>query len=108
MVIKKYTVYWVDLDSDEDLRTRPRRMHPCVAVSPDELNLHLQTVMVAPLTPVRNNYPWRPACTIKGKRNLIALDQIRTVNKESVNTAYGRLSKADMNRMQKTLNEMFL
>lgn len=120
MAIRKYTVYWTALNYEEDngsttgtinnrstTRPRPTQMFPYVVVSPDELNLHLQTVMVAPLTSSPNNYPWRPACTIKGKKHQIALDQIRTVAKENLHTSYGRLNKVEIVRMQKKLNEMF-
>lgn len=120
MAIKKYTVYWTALNRKETIQTdvenmdrltsprpRPTHMYPCVVVSPDELNLHLQTVMVAPLTTSSGNYPWRPVCTIQGKKHQIALDQIRTVTKENLHTVYGRMNKTDIVRMQKSLNEMF-
>lgn len=120
MAIRKYTIYWTALNQGEcqeynpeplnslaSARPRPAHMYPCVVVSPDELNLHLQTVMVAPLTSSPNSYPWRPSCVVKGKKHQIALDQIRTVAKENLHTAYGRLNKTEIGCMQKKLNEMF-
>lgn len=115
MVIRKNTLYWVDLgpepaalpEEERPRRSKPRRMQPCVVVSPDELNQYLDTVMVAPLSQVPESYPWRPTCNVKGRRGSIALDQIRTVRKEKLNTAYGRLSKSEVKKLQEKLYEMF-
>lgn len=39
-----------------------RKTRPCVVISPDELNRHLRTVIVAPMTTGSQAYPWRVAC----------------------------------------------
>ena len=56
-----------------------RKTRPCVVVSPDELNTHLRTVIVAPLT-TGGSYPFRVPCTFQGKSGHVVLDQIRTVD----------------------------
>jgi len=51
-------------------------------VSPDELNLHLRTVIVAPMTTGGQAYPWRVACRFQNRSRFVALDQLRTVVRE--------------------------
>ena len=58
-----------------------RKTRPCPIVSPDELNLQLRTVVVAPMTTGGRAYPWRPSCRFQGRIGFIALDQVRTVDK---------------------------
>src|SRR2546422_1707757 len=53
---------------------------PCVVVSPDELNRHLHTVMIAPMTTGGQAYPWRVTCRFQGRAGFVALDQVRTVD----------------------------
>jgi mRNA interferase MazF len=53
-----------------------------VIVSPDELNQHLRTVLIAPLTTGGRPYPWRVECRIQDQQGRVALDQLRTVDRE--------------------------
>ena len=56
-----------------------RKTRPCVIVSPDELNRHLRTVIVAPMTTGGQAYPWRIACRFQQRDGFIAIDQLRTI-----------------------------
>ena len=69
-------VYLVRLDPRQGGEIKKTR--PCVIVSPDELNQHLQTVIVAPMTTGGHAYPWRPRCRFQGRAGVVALDQLRT------------------------------
>src|SRR5438309_1532265 len=60
-----------------------RKTRPCVVVSPDELNAHLRTFIVAPLTTGGHPYPFRIPCRFAGRVGHVVLDQIRTVDQES-------------------------
>ena len=44
-----------------------RKTRPCVVVSPDELNAHLRTFSVAPLTTGGHPYPFRVSSRFQGK-----------------------------------------
>jgi len=79
-----------------------RKTRPCVVVSPDELNHHLNRVIVAPLTTGGRPYPWRVACEFEGRSGSVALDQLRTVEK-----ALGTLRPATFEAVLNTLREMF-
>lgn len=54
---------------------------PAVIVTPEELNAHLSTVLVVPLTTGRS-YPFRISTKVPGKDGLAAIDPIRTVDKQ--------------------------
>lgn len=84
-----------------------RKTRPCVVVSPDELNAHLRTFIVAPLTTGGHPYPFRVACRFRGRRGSAVLDQLRTVDQERIVRTLGRLSPATMARILGVLQEMF-
>jgi len=76
-------------------------------VSPDELNHHLRTVMVAPMATGGHAYPFRPACRFGGKEGRVALDQLRTVDRERLRKRLGTLTSATLAAVFGTLAEMF-
>lgn len=55
LVAARGDVYLVDLDPTRGSEIRKTR--PCLVVSPDELNQHLRTVIVAPMTTGGQAYP---------------------------------------------------
>jgi mRNA interferase MazF len=84
-----------------------RKTRPCLVVSPDELNLHLQTVIVAPMTSVSHPYPFRVACKFDGKRGFIVLDQLRTVDRDRLVRRLGKLAPGTLEKTLALLQEMF-
>jgi len=84
-----------------------RKMRPCVVVSPDELNAHLRTFVVAPMTTGDHPYPFRVPCRFQGRSGCVVLDQIRTVDRERLVRRLGRLSPAALSRALAVLREMF-
>lgn len=105
--IEQYNVYWVTLDpiqGSEMAKTRP-----CVVVSPNELNYYLNTVIIIPLTSTLHNYPFRTSCNLENKTGELAVDQIRTVDKNRLNISkpLGRLSANEIIALRNILNEMF-
>jgi mRNA interferase MazF len=102
----QYHVYWVQLDPTQGSEIAKTR--PCVVASPDELNAHLSTVVVIPLTSALHGYPFRTACVVAGRQGELAVDQIRTVDKSRLNPkALGRLSDDEIAALQNVLAEMF-
>jgi mRNA interferase MazF len=98
-------VYLVELDPTRGSEIRKTR--PCVVVSPDELNHHLRTSIVAPLTTAGRPYPFRVACRFAGKRGHVVLDQVRTVDHERLKKRLGALSSGTMADVLRILGEMF-
>ena len=84
-----------------------RKTRPCVIVSPDELNAHLQTYIVAPLTTGSHAYPFRVPCRFQGKAGHVVLDQIRTVDRQRLVRKLGRLSPGALSNALAVLTEMF-
>ena len=84
-----------------------QKTRPCVVVSPDELNTHLKTFIVAPMTTGDYPYPFRVACRIKGKLGYIVLDQIRTIDRNRILRSLGRLPPTVLNNVLTILQEMF-
>jgi len=84
-----------------------RKTRPCVVVSPDELNAHLRTFIVAPLTTGGHAYPFRVPCRFRGKSGHVVLDQVRTVDRERLVRHMGRLPPATLGRALGVLQEMF-
>ena len=76
MVVKRFEVYLVNLDPT--LGSEIQKTRPCLIISPDEMNDHITTVIVAPMTTKGRDYPTRINCQFEGKNGQIVLDQIRT------------------------------
>src|SRR5258708_38001168 len=69
-----------------------RKTRPCLVISPDEMNRHIQPVIVAPMTTKGQPYPTRVECTFQGRRGQVVLDQIRTVDRARLVKRLGKLS----------------
>src|SRR5438045_8820696 len=76
---------------DPTLGSEIRKTRPCLVVSPDELNQHLRTVVVAPMTTGGNIYPWRVSCRFQNSNDLVAVDQPRTEDAERIKKRLGRI-----------------
>jgi len=84
-----------------------QKTRPCVVISPDELNTHLRTFIVAPLTTGSHTYPFRVACRFEGRSGFIVLDQIRTVDRERLVRRLGKISSSTLGQTLTILQEMF-
>ena len=98
-------VFLVSLDPTRGSEIRKTR--PCVIVSPDELNTHLRTFIVAPLTTGGHAYPFRVPCRFEGRAGYVVIDQIRTVDRERLVRRLGKVSPATLGRALDILQEMF-
>jgi len=98
-------VYQVELDPTRGSEIRKTR--PCLVVSPDELNHHLRTAIVAPMTIGGHAYPFRPHCRFAGKEGRVALDQLRTVDRDRLRKRLGTLTPATLAAVFAVLGEMF-
>ena len=77
--LKRFEVWWANLDPT--IGHEIKKTRPVLVISPDELNRHLGTVLVAPLTSTIRPYPFRVNTVINGIRGQVALDQIRALDK---------------------------
>ena len=102
---KRGEVHLVGLDPTRGREIKKTR--PCVVVSPDELNAHLQTAIVAPLTSAGKPYPFRVPCRFEHRSGHVVLDQIRTVDGERLLRRVGTLSARELESTLSVLREMF-
>lgn len=98
-------VWLVTLDPTHGVEIQ--KMRPCLVISPDEMNQHLRTVIIAPMTTVARPYPTRVAVRFQGKRGQVALDQLRAVGRQRLVRKVGAVSAKTAKEVSATLLEMF-
>ena len=103
--VKRGQVYLVSLDPTKGREIKKTR--PCVVVSPDELNAHMRTCIVAPMTTASHAYPFRVSCRFQGTAGHVVLDQIRTVDRARLVKKLGLLSTQALETSLQVLGEMF-
>jgi mRNA interferase MazF len=104
--VSRFDVFLVALDPT--LGREIKKTRPCLVISPDEMNKHLDTVIIAPMTTKGRDYPTRVACTFQGETGKVVLDQIRTVDKVMLVKRLGTLAGVGRKRTMEVLGEMFL
>ncbi len=103
--MKRFDVYLINLDPT--VGSEIQKTRPCVIVSPDEINAHIATVIIAPMTTRGRAYPTRVACEFGGKSGQIVLDQLRTVDKKRLIKRLGYLKVDEQKQVLAILAEMF-
>jgi mRNA interferase MazF len=105
VVTSRFDVFLVRLDPTEGREIRKTR--PCLIISPDEMNHHIDTVIVAPMITKGRPYPTRIPLRFKGKSGQIVLDQIRTVDKSRLVKRVGKIDAATREQVLALLAELF-
>jgi mRNA interferase MazF len=105
MEVNRFDVFLISLNPTKGREIRKTR--PCVVISPNEMNHHISTVIVVPMTSKGRNYPTRVRCTFQGIQGQVVLDQIRTVDKIRFVKKLGKLSKQTQHVILESLAEMF-
>ena len=105
MVVKRFDVFLVNLNPT--VGSEIQKTRPCVIISPDEMNKHIATVIVAPMTTKGQPYPTRVASQFQDKEGQIVLDKIRTVDKTRLVKFLGQISSDEQKAVLETLAEMF-
>ncbi len=104
-MVRQFDVYWVDLNPT--IGAEMQKIRPCVIVSPKELNNHLDTVIIVPITSAIHGYPYRVACRIMERDGEIATDQIRTIDKRRLKNCIASLATDEITNLQDILHQMF-
>jgi len=105
MEINRFDVFLFNLDPTVGREIKKTR--PCLVVSPNEINHNISTVIVAPMTTKRRNYPTGISCSFQGKAGQIILDQIRTIDKVRLVKKLGVISKTTQSKTLNLLQELF-
>ncbi len=105
MEVKRFEVWLVNLDPT--IGSEIKKVRPCLVVSPDEMNRHISTTIVAPMTTKGRPYPTRVPCHFQGKTGQIVLDQLRTVDKARLLKRLGQIGGKVQQVTIAVLAEMF-
>jgi mRNA interferase MazF len=106
MEINQYQIILVNLDPT--IGSEIKKTRPCVVISPNEMNKHLKTIVIAPMTTSSKNYPTRIEIKHDNKIGWIVLDQIRSVDKQRILKDLGRLSKPEIKELKSVMKETYI
>jgi mRNA interferase MazF len=105
VVVSRFEVFLVVLDLT--IGSDVHKARPCLIISPDEMNQHIATVILAPMTTKGRDYPSRVSCSFKGKHGQVVLDQIRTVDKSRLVQKLGVIDRKTQSKVLSVIAEMF-
>jgi mRNA interferase MazF len=105
VVVNRFDVFLINLDPT--VGSEIQKTRPCLIISPDEMNRHIRTVIVAPMTTVGKDYPTRVPCEFQRKKGQIVLDQIRTIDKSRLIKKIGTVDPQVQAEVISTLQSMF-
>jgi mRNA interferase MazF len=103
--VRRFDVHLVALDPTTG--SEIQKTGPCLIVSPDEMNRHLRTLIIAPMTSKGKRYPSRVPCRFDGRDGLVVLDRLRTIDRARLVGRLGRLEPQTCETVIETLQEMF-
>jgi len=102
----QYEVFLINLDPT--IGHAIQKTRPCLAVSPDEMNENINTVIIAPMITRSHEYPTRINVKFQGKNGWIVLDQIRTVDKRRLVKRLGKIDKIVIQKVKDVIKEMLV
>ena len=105
VVARRFEVYLVNPDPTTGSEIQKTR--PCLVISPDEMNAHIATVIVAPMTTRGRDYPTRVNCVFEDKAGQIVLDKIRTVDRSRLVKKLGKITPKEQREVLEILAVMF-
>lgn len=82
MELKQDFIVLVNLDPT--IGSEIKKTHPYVVLSPNEINKYLNTIVVTPMTTNLKKYPTRIQIENNAKKGMVAIDQIRTIDKSHI------------------------
>lgn len=104
-MVNRFDVYLVNLDAEPSKDAKNTR--PAVVISPDEMNAHVNHVIIAPISASQSNYPTRILVELLKNKRSIIVDQIRTVEKDRLVKKIGEIDKNAQKQTLDCLQEMF-
>jgi mRNA interferase MazF len=106
MDLKQYQIILVNLDPT--IGSEIKKTRPCVIVSPDEMNKHLRTIIIAPMTTQSKPYPTRIKVKHDQKIGWVVIDQIRTIDKQRVIKILDYLTEKEISTIKMIIRETFV
>ena len=106
MELKQYEIVLVNLNPT--VGSEINKTRPCVVISPNEMNKHLKTMIVAPMTTSSKNYPTRIEIKHNDKIGWVVIDQIRTIDKKRILKVLGKMTKPEIKELKSVIKETFV
>ncbi len=106
MIFNQYDVIVVNLDPT--VGSEIKKTRPCIIISPNEMNRYLNTLVIAPITSASKNYPTRVEIVLKSQISQVALDQIRTIDKQRVIKILSNLTEQEVINVKSVLRETYV
>jgi mRNA interferase MazF len=106
MDLKQYQIVLVNLDPT--LGSEIQKTRPCVIVSPNEMNNHLRTVVIAPMTSTSRKYPTRVKIKHNNQEGWVVIDQIRTIDKVRIVKTFDLLKDKEIHACKRVIRETFV
>lgn len=105
MVAKRFDIWLIPLDPS--VGSELQKTRPCIVVSPDEANRHLNTVVIVPLTSASHRFASRVDIEFDGRRGQAATDQVRVIDKQRLLNRLGELDRTTGTNVLSGLREFF-
>ena len=102
---KRFEVWLINLDPT--VGSEIKKTRPAVVISPDEMNRHLKTLIIVPMTSSIRKYPSRVAIEFKGKLGEVALDQLRCIDRSRIVKKWGQIKEKEAKAICRKLGDMF-
>ena len=106
MEIDQYNIVLVNLNNT--LGAEIQKTRPCVVISPHEMNRHLRTIVVSPMTTRSRSYPTRVPVRHDRKTGWIVVDQIRTIDRKRIIKVLGTLNRFEIGRLKEVIREAYV
>ena len=106
MELNQYHIVLVNLDPT--IGSEMKKTRPCVVISPNEMNRHLQTIVVAPMTSASKAYPTRVEVKHNKTSGWVVIDQIRTIDRVRIVKVLGNLSDKEVRKVKSTIKETYV
>ena len=106
MDLNQYSIILVNLDPT--VGSEIKKTRPCVIISPNEMNKYLRTIVVAPMTTNLKRYPTRVPVKHNRKKGMVAIDQIRTIDKTRIIKIFDNLTKREIEKCKEVIKETFV
>ncbi|NNE97560.1 MAG: type II toxin-antitoxin system PemK/MazF family toxin [Pyrinomonadaceae bacterium] len=104
-MVNRFEIYLFNLESDPSGEAKNTR--PCVVVSPNEMNKHIESVIIAPISSANRDYPTRVGFDFLDKKRAVVLDQLRTVEKDRLVKRIGEIKGITREKVLSVLQELF-
>jgi mRNA interferase MazF len=106
MDLEQYKIILVNLDPTQGSEIKKTR--PCVIISPNEMNKHLQTIVVAPMTTASRTYPTRVEVKHNKTKGWVILDQIRSIDRKRILKVYDCLTEKEIAKIKAVIQETYV